>query len=263
MQIEKVVISSNKEIAFNIWEMRMEAPGIVSACKGAGEFINILATNGWYNPLRRPMSIASSDGSTLSIIYKIFGEVTAELADKKIGDALEVLGPLGNTFTRWKDGYHPVLVAGGVGLAPILHLQSNCNQFNIKNSMVIGARSKNEHFIDHDPKQNIYLSTDDGTLGESGTVMPTLDRIVKEVQNPYIFACGPEPMLRAVRDYSIKYNVPTQISVESYMGCGVGLCQGCVISRNLENTQVHSYHQKYSLVCVDGPVYEAEDIHFD
>ena len=88
-------------------------------------------------------------------------------------------------------------------------------------------------------------------------------QIIKEKKKPYIFACGPEPMLVAIRDYSLKNNIPTQLSVESYMGCGVGLCQGCVISKNRTDKKENSYHEQYSLVCIDGPVYEAKDIRFD
>lgn len=262
MHIEKAKILANTEVAHHIWEMKFEAPLIAKGSKGAGEFISILAMENWQNPLRRPMSIASSNGDTVSIIYKIFGGVTTILSHKRSGDYIEVLGPLGNTFSQWQNGHHPILVGGGVGLAPILNLQSECKSANIDHSIIIGARSSNEHFIDHHPDEQIYLTTDDGTAGESGTVMGPLKRLVKENSNPYIYACGPEPMLEAIREFSLEQNVPAQLSVESYMGCGVGLCQGCVIPRVNGQIQDHSYHEKYSLVCVDGPVYEAKDIQF-
>ena len=262
MQIEKAKILTNAEVAHNIWEMKFEAPLIAKGLKGAGEFLNILSIERWQNPLRRPMSIASSNGEVLSIIYKIFGEMTTILSNKRTGDYIELLGPLGNTFTHWQNGHHPILVGGGVGLAPILNLQSECKSAKIEHSIIIGARSSNEHFIGHNPDQQIYLTTDDGTAGESGTVMGPLERLVKEKANPYIYACGPEPMLESVRDFSLAQNVPAQLSVESYMGCGVGFCQGCVIPRVSSQIQDHSYHHKYSLVCLDGPVYEAKDIQF-
>ena len=128
--------------------------------------------------------------------------------------------------------------------------------------MIIGAKSGNEHFIEHDPEENIYLTTDDGTIGVEGTVMEPLKRIIIENNNTYLFACGPEPMLHAVREFALKNNIPAQLSVESYMGCGFGLCQGCVIERNNYKIRDHSYHKKYSLICLDGPVYEAGDISF-
>lgn len=263
MLIERVKIISNSEIAHNIWEMFFDAPKIIGEYKGAGQFINILVEESWNHPLRRPMSIASVQDEKVSIIYKIFGDVTKKLSKKESGDNIEILGPLGNTFTNWNKDSYPILVGGGVGLPPMLNLKSECELKQIDHSIIIGARNSSEHFITHDPENNIILTTDDGSLGESGTVMNPIDRIIKEKKKPYIFACGPEPMLVAIRDYSLKNNIPTQLSVESYMGCGVGLCQGCVISKNRTDKKENSYHEQYSLVCIDGPVYEAKDIRFD
>lgn len=263
MLIERVNIISNTEIANNIWEMFFDAPKIISEYKGSGQFINILVEDSWNHPLRRPMSIASVNDGRVSIIYKIFGDVTKMLSKKESGSNIEILGPLGNTFTKWNEDCYPILVGGGVGVPPILNLKSECELSEIDHSIIIGARNSNEHFITHNPEKNIILTTDDGSAGESGTVMNPIDIIIKEKINPYIFACGPEPMLVAIRNYSLKNNIPAQLSVESYMGCGVGLCQGCVISKNNIHKKENSYHEQYSLVCVDGPVYEAKDIRFE
>ena len=263
MLIERADIISNTEVAHNIWEMFLDAPGITSEYKGSGQFINILVEDSWNHPLRRPMSIASAKDGKVSIIYKIFGDVTRILSKKKSGNNIEVLGPLGNTFTNWNNNYYPILVGGGVGLPPILNLKSECELSKIDHTIIIGAQNSNEHFIAHDPENDIILTTDDGSSGESGTVMNPIDRVIKEKNRPYIFACGPEPMLVAIRDYSLKNNIPTQLSVESYMGCGVGLCQGCVISKNNTDKKENSYHEQYSLVCIDGPVYESKDIQFE
>jgi len=262
MIIERARIKSNREVARNIWEMHFEAPQIAQVYTGSGQFINILAIDNWHHPLRRPMSIASAEEGYVSIIYKIFGDVTRILSEKIEGDSAELMGPLGNTFSNWNNGAYPILVGGGVGLAPILNLRQECDEANVDHTIIIGARSGNEHFIKHEPKNNIFLSTDDGTIGEEGTVMGPLERSVKENKNAYLYACGPEPMMEAVRKFSITNNVPTQLSVESYMGCGVGLCQGCVVHRRDTEIQDHSYHEKYSLVCMDGPVYEAKDVKF-
>tara|TARA_Y100000758_G_scaffold279067_1_gene225285 strand:+ start:785 stop:1516 length:732 start_codon:yes stop_codon:yes gene_type:complete len=243
--------------------MHFEAPLISSAYTGSGQFINILAMDNWNHPLRRPMSIASASNGTVSIIYKIFGDVTEILSKKNPGEVVDLLGPLGNTFSNWDNGAYPVLVGGGVGLPPMLNLKSECESKNIDHTIIIGARNTKEHFMSHDPENNVILTTDDGSFGEPGNVMSPLNRIVTKTENPYIFACGPEPMLASIQIYALENDIPAQLSVESYMGCGVGLCQGCVISRNTENTLTHSYHEKYSLVCLDGPVYEVKDILFD
>ena len=263
MLIERVKVVSNIELAYNIWEMHFEAPLILSAYTGSGQFINILVMDNWNHPLRRPMSIASASNGTVSIIYKIFGDVTEILSKKNPGEVVDLLGPLGNTFSNWDNGAYPVLVGGGVGLPPMLNLKSECESKNIDHTIIIGARNTKEHFMSHDPENNVILTTDDGSFGEPGNVMSPLNRIVTKIENPYIFACGPEPMLASIQIYALENDIPAQLSVESYMGCGVGLCQGCVISRNTENTLTHSYHEKYSLVCLDGPVYEVKDILFD
>ena len=263
MIIEKVNIKLNRQIADNIWEMVFDAPNIASKYIGAGQFISILANDSWGHPLRRPMSIASVKDNDISIIYKIFGDVTNILSKKNKGDSVELLGPIGNTFSNWDSDTFPVLIGGGVGLAPILNLKHQCERSNVDHAIIIGARNSNEQFMKHDPDKNIYLTTDDGSIGEHGTVMTPLDEIIKSHKNPYLYACGPEAMMIAIRDYSIDKNINTQLSVESYMGCGVGLCQGCVIHNITNNLDEHTYHQKYSLVCVDGPVYEAKDIYFE
>ena len=259
MKIEIVTITDNKLIAKNIWEMKIEAPLIVKDYKGAGQFIQILVESSWNNPLRRPMSIASIDNNEVSIIYKIFGEMTRILSTKLPGEKLDILGPLGNTFIFDNNSSIPVMVGGGVGLAPILNMHKEYSG-NSNVILIIGARSADEHFFDHDPDNDIYLSTDDGSAGVKGTVIDVMEKYLDIRKKIEIFACGPEQMLKAVQSYAVDKKIPAKISVESYMGCGIGICQGCVIERVNEDQSVHSYHEKYSLVCIDGPVYKSEEV---
>lgn len=264
MIIEIAEVVENREIARNIWQLEMNAPGITKQYIGPGQFINILAEDDWGHPLRRPMSIASVTGATIAIIYKIFGPVTELLTQKESGFLLNLLGPLGNIFSNWNgQGFYPILIGGGVGLAPILNLHHACKNREVEHALIIGARNKSEHFITHDSDRGIYLTTDDGSQGISGTVMPTLEKVLASSKNPALYACGPESMLKAVQALALENQIPAQLSVESYMGCGVGLCQGCAISREGMGTKEHSYHEKYSLVCLDGPVYSASEVVFD
>ena len=122
LKIEIATVQENKLIASNIWEMKMTAPGIAEQYKGAGQFIQILVQSSWDSPLRRPMSIAAVDGDQIAIIYKVFGGMTRILTELKPGSSLDILGPLGNTFTWGNDEFTSVLVGGGVGLAPILNM---------------------------------------------------------------------------------------------------------------------------------------------
>ena len=260
MKIEIATITDNKLIAKNIWKMKIEAPLIVKDYRGAGQFIQILVESSWNNPLRRPMSIASVHNNEVSIIYKIFGEMTRILSKKLPGEKLDILGPLGNTFIFDDDSSVPVMVGGGVGLAPILNMHKEYLSQNNNAILIIGARNADEHFFEHDPDNDIYLSTDDGSAGIKGTVINAMEKSIDRRKNIEIFACGPEPMLKAVKQYALDKKIPTKVSVESYMGCGIGICQGCVIERFNENQSDHSYHEKYSLVCIDGPVYKSKEV---
>ena len=149
-----------------------------------------------------------------------------------------------------------------MGLAPVLNLWNHFTDQTNKNYLIIGARSGDEHIHQHNPEKHIYITTDDGSMGIKGTVMEALKEISKNIQKPVIIACGPEPMLKAIQSYVKINDIPTQLSVESYMGCGIGICQGCVILRQNTTKKDHSYHEKYSLVCLDGPVYKSEAISF-
>lgn len=256
MNIENATIISNVEIANGIWRMTITARETSSQYQGPGQFINLLSDDGWEHPIRRPMSIANVRGEKIDIIYKIFGIVTKQLSQKTSGDSINILGPLGNVFTGWKTR-KTVLVGGGVGLAPILNLYDSCPD----STLIIGARTADEHFIEHKPGNNIYLTTDDGSLGIAGNVINALENLDFD-DRTIIYACGPEPMLKAIQHFAAENKIKAQLSVESYMGCGVGLCQGCVIERQNGQLKKHSYHKKYTLVCMDGPVYWSNEVNF-
>ncbi|MCS5644717.1 MAG: dihydroorotate dehydrogenase electron transfer subunit [Candidatus Marinimicrobia bacterium] len=260
MRIEIASVLENKLIARNIWKMKMTAPGVAEQYKGAGQFIQILVESSWANPLRRPMSISAVEGGKIEIIYKVFGEMTQLLSEKGAGEELDILGPLGNTFKLHDDGSTPVLVGGGVGLAPIINMYGEFNLLGKDAFLIIGARTGAEHFIEHEPHNNVLLTTDDGSIGIPGTVIPAIEKSLEKTTNPAIFACGPELMLKAVQEFAAAHAMPAQLSVESYMGCGIGICQGCVVERVNGSVTKHSYHEKYSLVCIDGPVYQSEEV---
>ncbi|MFC1550169.1 dihydroorotate dehydrogenase electron transfer subunit [Candidatus Neomarinimicrobiota bacterium] len=264
MLIENCEIVENKKIAHNIWKMTMESDNICANYKGPGQFVSIQVKNQWDVVLRKPMSIAAANESRFTIIYKVYGKGTIELSRKSNGEILNVLGPIGNVFTKWENSVTPVLVGGGIGLAPIINIHSKCLKYNIDSALILGARAANEHFYKHAPKANIYLTTENGSIGIAGTVMSALDQILSNISNPFIYSCGPEPMLRAIQVLCKERNIPGQVSVESYMACSTGLCQGCVIRRNIDSSEnTNSYNKDYSLVCIDGPVYDVNEVTFD
>jgi len=261
VKIEDAQILLNKQIARGIWQMKMEAQQVISEIKGPGQFINIAVSSSWDLPLRRPMSIADVNKSNLSIIYKIFGEGTQRLSQKKLGERVNILGPLGNTFSFENiNKYYPVLVGGGIGIAPVLWIHQILDKKRINHDLICGAVTSEEHFMKHEPDRRIFLTTDDGSKGEKGTILPTLKRIIGERKKPEIYACGPELMIKAIHEYIFEVDVPCQMALESYMACGIGICQGCVVSTAKKRPKKHSYHETYSLVCEDGPVYNAYNI---
>ena len=251
MVSNKAEIVENSKIAHNIWRMSFISQSIADEYVGAGQFVSILAGDSWEHPIRRPMSIAKVLDDQITIIYKIFGSVTNTLSRLMSGDYIDVLGPLGNTFVVDYNKYTPILVGGGIGLSPILNLSECLNKKGISSHTIIGAKSSDEHFLDLNPNNGTYLSTDDGTIGIKGTVIDVLSIVLKEVENPYIFACGPEGMLSALKLFLNEKGIPGQFSVESYMACGFGFCQGCAIPNNKEG---------YSLVCKEGPVFDYNEV---
>ncbi len=256
---EDCKIIYNDQIAHTLWKMIFKSDRIAPSYKGAGQFILLLPNDSLDHPLRRPMSIAGVEGDQFSIIYKTVGPITNAMSQMKPGETINVLGPLGNTFTTTDDETTPILIGGGVGLAPILNLQKLLND----SITIIGARTAEEHFLTHSPKDGLILSTDDGSAGIKGNVITALESVINKIKNPIIYACGPEPMLKALQTFSITNDIPAQLSVESYMACGIGICQGCVIKKTSANVNTEpSYHQRFDLVCKNGPVFSAGEIRF-
>ncbi len=260
-RIESGKVLSNHKLAKGMYRMDISLPDISSEVQGPGQFISLTVGEGWQMPLRRPMSIASVENESISIIYKIFGEGTVWLKDRSSGEVIEAIGPLGNKFSLDKiNGKEIILVGGGVGVAPILYLHDQLSEDNRDHLLIVGSVTAAEQFLEHSPKAGIHLTTDDGSVGEKGTVMTMLEILADKVENPYIIACGPKPMLAAIYKFTTEKGLEGQFAVESYMACGTGLCQGCVIETTKNISKEHSYHQKYSLVCSDGPVYDINAI---
>jgi len=255
MIIDKYEIIENSQIAAGIWQMVFKSKEIANKYLGAGQFVSVLADDNWEHPIRRPMSIAEVKNDEISIIYKVFGSVTLSLAKLKSNDSINVLGPMGNTFNVEYDKYYPILIGGGIGLSPILNLSTYLAKMDINAAIIIGAKTADEHFLQHNPNKKMFLTSDDGSKGIKGTVIDALAIVLEDIDNPKIFACGPEQMLRSIQKMLEEKSIPAQFSVESYMACGVGICQGCAIPKK--------QNDGYFLVCKDGPVFEAYEVKFD
>ena len=258
-EIARVV--SNREISEGIFQTVLYAPNI-SAHSYPGQFINILPSINWEHIMRRPMSIASQGNDEISIIYKSIGDGTRIMKNWKIGDIVDNIGPLGN-YWKGYEGAFPILIGGGVGIAPILNLHHILTSQDIRHILIMGALTEKEHFLKHIPLKQIYISTNDGSLGIKGNVIDAMESIFSEQSlpdNAKLFSCGPPLMMEAVRIYSLKNNLTCDLALETIMACGVGICQGCTVERKVDELSDHSYRNRFALSCMDGPIFTAEEI---
>ncbi|MGQ9630254.1 MAG: dihydroorotate dehydrogenase electron transfer subunit [bacterium] len=249
---ERIEVIENRHIKSRFYAMSLHSPQLSSE-SNPGQFIHIRCGDGLYPLLRRPFSIHGTFEGGVEIIYEVVGKGTALLREKKPGDHVDVIGPIGRGF-RIEGARKPaIIVAGGMGVAPLTFL---ARRIPGRKLVFLGARTLGLLLCREDFSSlgaEVFTATDDGSEGYAGFVSELLRNSL--VENPRmggeIFACGPTSMLRAVSEVAEKYEIPAQVSLHNWMGCGVGACLGCAIKmRNSE----------YRRVCVDGPVFYAHEI---
>ena len=237
-------------IGTDIFSMVIEAKDIAVQAK-PGQFVDLYSADG-SKLLPRPISLCEIDreAGTLRLVYRIAGKGTAEFSKLVAGNAIDVLGPLGNGFNL-EDG-KAILIGGGIGIPPMLQL---AKELNCEKSIVLGYRD--EEFLSEEfaPYGDVYKSSDNGAIGVKGTVMDA----IKEygIEGTHIYACGPTPMLRAIQAYALENGIRAQLSLEERMACGVGACLACVC-KSKEVDHHSNVHNKR--VCKDGPVFYAEEV---
>ena len=255
MQKKKLtaVVTSQKEIAPGIFDMWIAT----ELAKGAvpGQFI-CLYPKDKSTLLPRPISICEADKAKeqLRIVYRVAGKGTAEFSAYKEGETVEVLGTLGNGFpVEEAAGKKVFLMGGGIGIPPMLELAKN---MQAEKQIIVGYRN-NQTFLREDLEKNgtVYIATEDGSVGSKGNVMDAIRE--NGLQADMIFACGPMPMLRAIKKYAEEANIPAYISLEEHMACGVGACLGCVVKTKEKD---HHSHVHNARICTDGPVFEAREV---
>ncbi|MCU7495582.1 MAG: dihydroorotate dehydrogenase electron transfer subunit [Ignavibacteria bacterium] len=250
MIIVNAEVSEIVELGNSIFLIKVHAPKIAREST-PGQFCNIKVSESNFPLLRRPFSICEVKGDFVSFMFNVLGEGTRNLAHKKVGDALDILGPLGNGF-KFDDDYETaVFVAGGLGAAPFPFLTGKIPEGR-KLLSFIGGRSEKD-LITYGMK-NTLLSTDDGTKGFKGNVVELLEakKELLDESKIKVFACGPTPMLRAVKEFCLKYGYNCEVSTECAMACGFGICQGCPIQAEDK--------EGYYLVCKDGPVFNINKV---
>ena len=223
-----------------------------------GQFVTIRSGDSTDPLLRRPFAVSSFSHGTGSLVYQIRGKSTRALAACREGDTLDVLGPLGNCFPEPDKSRRPLLVAGGIGFGPVYFFARNLIDRGLSPMAIVGARTAGlipdvQYPTGSDGVRIFSFATDDGSRGLCGTALDAVrGQCGTKPENYEIFACGPEPMLRALADFASSTNVPCWISMEQTMGCAVGACMGCVIRIKGPNP--------YARVCTEGPVFSAGEI---
>ena len=224
---------------------RMVLRGDTSAITAPGQFVNI-ALDGKF--LRRPISVCDYDSDTLTLIYKVVGSGTAQLASMN-GGRLDILTGLGNGYDLSVAGDNPVLIGGGAGVPPMYRLAKDLTALGKTVSVILGFNTASEIFLREEFEAlgcRVTVTTADGSVGLRGFVTDAL----KDMDYSYFYACGPEPMLKAVYKAS---KTPGQMSFEERMGCGFGACMGCSC-KTLTG---------YKRICKDGPVMKKEEIQWE
>lgn len=252
----KVKITANiirqDNIATDIYSMIISAAEIANQAI-PGQFVDLYSADG-SRLLPRPISICEADkeSGTIRIVYRIAGKGTREFANLTSEHNVEVMGPLGNGYTL-KDK-KAILIGGGIGIPPMLEL---AKRLDCEKSIVLGYRD--EEFLSDEFKKygNVYMSSDSGSIGVKGTVLDA----IKEygIEGDVIYACGPTPMLKAIKEYALSNKIEAQLSLEEKMACGIGACLACVCkSKDIDDhSKVHNKR-----VCKDGPVFLAEEVEF-
>jgi dihydroorotate dehydrogenase electron transfer subunit len=255
-----VKILSNTCVIPGIFLLRFHSPELAAEAK-PGQFVMARINDGIDPCLRRPFSISGTEQEgVVRILYKVVGNGTVILSNKRAGEELSVLGPLGKGFDTLARAEHIFIVAGGIGIAPMLFLSQSVDKNAV--TFLAGFRQSDE-IIDPaliDINQDIIITTDDGSKGYHGRVTDLLiQELEKHRSNAIgIYACGPLPMLKALNAISKKYNIPCKVSMETFMACGIGACQGCVVRAKSAGDKV-SYHH----VCKEGPVFNINEIDWE
>ena len=233
-------ILSNTPLTSTVYKMVLQ--GDTSAITAPGQFVNIQLSGRF---LRRPISVCDYDGSTLTILYKVVGGGTAQMAAMEEGQTLDILTGLGNGYDLSVSGAHPVLLGGGVGVPPLYRLAKDLLAQEKTVSVVLGFNTASEVFYADEFRAlgcDVTVTTVDGSYGVKGFVTNALPE-----SYTYFYTCGPEPMLKAVYRATATSG---QMSFEERMGCGFGACMGCSC-KTLTG---------YKRICKEGPVMRKEEI---
>ena len=252
---ESLKIVSQEEIGKNIFSMWLQADHMAANAK-PGQFLSLYARDG-SKLLPRPISICEIDreNGRIRLVYRVTGKNTGTEAFSRLhpGVTIETLGPLGNGFPlKEAEGKKVFLIGGGIGIPPMLE---TAKELNADKTVVLGYRDELFLKDEFEKYADVYVATEDGSAGTRGNVLDAIRE--NALKADVIFACGPTPMLRALKNFAEENNITCWISMEERMACGIGACLACVCkSKDIDShSQVHNKR-----VCKDGPVFLSTEV---
>ncbi|MBL7083674.1 MAG: dihydroorotate dehydrogenase electron transfer subunit [Candidatus Aminicenantes bacterium] len=236
----------------------LESSGIASQAL-PGQFIMVRISAQPQPLLRRPFSIHSKEKKNIEIFFQITGLGTSLLSQKRIGESLDILGPLGKGFVTGESFQDKVIVAvgGGRGIAPLYFLSQELCSSGASVKIFYGGKSHKDLPLKEKFEKDgieLFCSTDDGSFGYKGFVSDFFKAELEKLNPSCVFACGPEEMMKKIAQITQEKNIPAEFSLESVMGCGFGACWGCVkkIKKN--------FKEEWTKICEEGPVFSREEI---
>ena len=242
---ETAIVVSQKSIGTGIYSMIIKTKAAETA--KAGQFISMYCHDKT-KLLPRPISICevNKDEGTLRIVYRVVGGGTEEFSTYTSGEKVDIIGPLGNGFMK-RENKKAILIGGGIGIPPMVQLAKELK--SIADVQVV-AGYRNELFLTEELENNgsLYIATEDGSTGTKGTVIDAIKE--QNVEGDVIYACGPTPMLKAIKEYATEKGIECQLSLEERMACGIGACLACVCNSTEKD---HHSNVNNKRICKDGP----------
>lgn len=247
-------VVSNEKLCPRFYRLSLDAPELAKEVR-PGQFIHIRTSQGLEPFFRRPFSVYRAQ-KHVEIFYEPIGPGTELLSLMKKGDELDVLGPLGNPFTLpSKDIKQVVMIAGGIGIAPFLALSDVLKKRKIEMVLLYGGRTQGHVYPMKEFKDNgvnVFVATDDGSVGVKGRVSELFSRIDLDVETTMVYTCGPNPMMAAVQKFCGQNGLNGEAACEEIMACALGACLGCSIPTK----------SGFKTVCYDGPCFDLQEVVF-
>lgn len=250
----KSTVMEQHVLADGISSMWLSAKEIAAQAK-PGQFISVYS-NDKSRVLPRPISICEIDceKGALRIVYRVVGKGTEEFSKAKAGDSFEILGPLGNGFPLEEaKGKKVLMVGGGIGVPPMLQTAKE-----IEGEAIIVSGYRNQDLFlkeELEAAGTLFIATEDGSVGTKGNVVDAIRE--NKIEADIMFACGPKPMLRALKEYALEKGMPCWISMEEKMACGIGACLACVCQSKEVDSHSHVHNKR---ICKDGPVFLSTEV---